>query len=58
MFSYVKVAVATVCRDHGGRMLLLWCGGVTQIGSFVGAVISFVCVNVLELLEAAPTCPE
>ena len=57
LFSYVKVVVATICRDDGGRMALLWCGGVTQIGSCVGAVLIFVCINTLELFTSAPACP-
>ena len=54
-FSYAKVSIATILRDEG-RKALLWCGASQQIGSFVGAVISFTLVNVFHLFKSLPPC--
>lgn len=39
--SYVKLCVASILREYGENALI-WCGFVTQLGSFIGAVIIFV----------------
>ncbi len=54
-FSYAKVCIATILRDEG-RKALLWCGLSQQIGSFFGAVIAFILVNVMYLFESVPPC--
>ena len=54
-FSYAKVSIATILRDEG-RKALLWCGASQQVGSFVGAIIAFILVNVLNIFKSAPPC--
>jgi len=54
--SYVKVINASILSEHGGAKALLWCGIVTQIGSFVGAIVTFIVINVLHLLQSEPGC--
>lgn len=56
VFSYVKLCAASILSRSGGATGLLWCGAVTQLGSLIGAVITFVLVNVLELFESKYAC--
>jgi riboflavin transporter 2 len=56
LFSYTKVAVASMLQAEGGRRALLWCGVLTQIGSFIGAISTFVLVNVLQVFVAVYPC--
>ncbi|XP_071957860.1 solute carrier family 52, riboflavin transporter, member 3-A-like [Antedon mediterranea] len=50
--SYVKATIGGIMRSQpNNRRLLLWFGIVTQIGSFVGAVIMFPLVNVFNVFE-------
>ncbi len=55
--SYVKVTTASMLNQLGGKTALLWCGIVTQLGSFTGAIVTFVLVNVLSLFTSQPPCP-
>ncbi|XP_071127808.1 riboflavin transporter 2-like [Mytilus edulis] len=55
LLTFVKVSIAGVFRAEGKRALL-WIGGISQVGSATGAVITFVFVNVFELFESAPPC--
>ena len=56
LFSYSKMTIAGILRDDGGRKSLLWCGVFTQVGSFIGAIIIFIFVNILDSFESYPTC--
>jgi len=56
IFSYIKLVIASILRDEG-RRALLWCGAVTQLGSFVGAVLTFCLVNLLHVFTASYTDP-
>ena len=51
IFSYIKLAIALLLR-HEGRKALLWCGAVTQVGSFFGAVITFILINIVKVFTA------
>ena len=51
IFSYIKLAIALLLR-HEGRKALLWCGAVTQVGSFFGAVITFILINIVKVFNA------
>lgn len=53
--SFSKVSIASVLRRYG-RQALLWCGIVTQVGAFVGAVIMFIVVNKLKLFHQNQPC--
>jgi riboflavin transporter 2 len=53
--SYAKVAIATTVMGSGGRSGLLWVGVATQVGSLVGAVITFICVTVVGVFVAMPS---
>ncbi|KAK2162206.1 hypothetical protein LSH36_102g09078 [Paralvinella palmiformis] len=54
---YVNVSNASILNEHGGHHSLLWFGGATQIGSSVGAIASFIFVNVLSIFQSEPPCP-
>jgi hypothetical protein len=53
--SFNKVIIASIFRDEG-RNALLWCGGIMQVGSAVGALITFFLVNNLHLFKSMPPC--
>ncbi|OWF37357.1 solute carrier family 52, riboflavin transporter, member 3-B-like [Mizuhopecten yessoensis] len=55
LMTFSKLSIASILRQEGKRALI-WCGAVTQIGSLIGAVLSYVLVNVLTLFESAPVC--
>lgn len=55
-FSFVRVSVASVLHSFGGRRALLWCGGITQVGSFFGAMLGFILVNWTKLFTSIKPC--
>jgi len=55
-FAFVRVSVATLLHEGGGRRKLLWCGGITQAGSFCGAVVAFVLVSCLQIFKSQSLC--
>ncbi|XP_069112336.1 solute carrier family 52, riboflavin transporter, member 3-B-like isoform X2 [Argopecten irradians] len=55
LISFSKVSIATLFRKEGKRALL-WCGAMTQLGSVIGAIITYILVNVLTIFESAPPC--
>ena len=55
-FSYVRVSVSSVLRREGGRSQLLVCGLVTQLGSFSGALVSFILVAVVKVFQSSSPC--
>ena len=55
-FAFVRVSVAVLLHEGGGRHKLLWCGGVTQAGSFCGAMISFILVSCLQIFKSQSLC--
>ena len=48
--NYAKVAICTIFREMGHRELF-WCGVSIQVGSFVGAIVMFILVNVAKLFK-------
>ncbi|CAC5416174.1 SLC52A3 [Mytilus coruscus] len=56
ILTFVKVSIAGIFREEG-KKALLWIGGISQVGSAIGAIVTFVLVNVYEMFESAPTCP-
>lgn len=56
LITYSKVSIANVCRGEG-RRALMWFGVVTQIGSLLGALVTFLLINVFQLFHSAPPCP-
>ena len=52
--AFVRVSVASILRVEGSRRALLWCGIVTQLGSFCGAIVTFVLVSILHIFNSAP----
>lgn len=56
IFSFTKMSVAAILSGRGGARALLWCGGVTQIGSCVGAVVAFLLVNVGQVFKSKDPC--
>ncbi|XP_070575484.1 solute carrier family 52, riboflavin transporter, member 3-B-like [Ptychodera flava] len=55
LFTYTKVMIGTICRDHG-RKALIWCGAVMQAGSLIGSIIIFPLVNNLHLFTSNDPC--
>ncbi|ELU14779.1 hypothetical protein CAPTEDRAFT_210005 [Capitella teleta] len=55
-FSYVKVVISTLVMGCAGRRGLLWVGVVTQAGSLVAAIITFICVTHVGVFASAPAC--
>ncbi|XP_076449297.1 riboflavin transporter 2-like [Babylonia areolata] len=53
--TYTKISIAAILREEG-RRALLWCGAFTQIGSLVGALVTFVFVNVYGVFQQASLC--
>ena len=53
--SYMKLAISKLMMERG-HSALFWAGASTQIGSCFGAIITFICVTVLKLLQSAPSC--
>ncbi|GAB0092323.1 solute carrier family 52, riboflavin transporter, member 3-A [Sergentomyia squamirostris] len=58
LISYMKLSITSIFRFQGGKSLV-WVGGVSQIGSFVGAILAFVLINYAEIFTSyTPTCPQ
>lgn len=55
-FAFVRVSIAVLLHEGGGRHKLLWCGGITQAGSFCGALIAFVLVSWLQIFKSQSLC--
>lgn len=56
LMTFSKVSIATLFRKDGKRALL-WCGAVTQVGSVLGAIVTYLLVNVFTIFQSAPACP-
>ncbi|XP_061163405.1 solute carrier family 52, riboflavin transporter, member 3-A-like isoform X1 [Saccostrea echinata] len=56
LLTYSKVAIATVFRSQGQRALM-WIGVMQQVGSFFGAVLFYLIINVWMMFKSAPYCP-
>lgn len=55
LFTYVKVSIATIMRINGKRGLF-WTGVFTQVGSIIGALISFSVVNFTQIFQTYDPC--
>jgi len=55
-FSFVRVSVSSVLRREGGRSQLLYCGVVTQLGAFCGAIVSFTLVAIVKVFHRMAHC--
>lgn len=55
LMSYVKVSIAALFRQEG-KKALLWVGGISQVGSAIGALVTFLLVNVYNVFVSAPVC--
>ncbi|XP_077979459.1 solute carrier family 52, riboflavin transporter, member 3-B-like [Glandiceps talaboti] len=55
LFTYVKVSIGARFRVEG-RTALIWYGGLTQVGSFCGAIVIFPLVNTLHLFQPNDPC--
>lgn len=53
--SFIKVCIARVLMLTNSRYLL-WCGIVSQIGSFLGALCSFLLVNYSGIFQSSSPC--
>ena len=57
-FSFVRVSISSVLRREGGRSQLLYCGAVTQLGSFCGALVSFILVAIVKVFHRLSPCAQ
>lgn len=55
--AYIRTVSAGLLGSSGRKKALFWCGAASQIGSFVGAMILFPLVNIMQLFKSAPSCP-
>jgi riboflavin transporter 2 len=55
--SYIRLKITTIFRYQGGKSLV-WVGTWTQIGSFVGAIVSFLAVNFTSLFGTYNPCAQ
>ncbi|KAL8608424.1 hypothetical protein ACOMHN_002657 [Nucella lapillus] len=53
--TYTKICMASMLREEG-RRALLWCGAFSQVGSLVGALVTFVLVNIYAMFQQASLC--
>lgn len=53
--SYIRLKITTIFRYQGGKSLV-WVGAWTQIGSFVGAILSFGVVNFTGVFQSYYPC--
>ncbi|XP_033754649.1 riboflavin transporter 2-like [Pecten maximus] len=49
LMTFSKVSIASILRQEG-KAALLWCGVVTQLGSLIGAILSYILVNVMTFI--------
>ncbi|XP_061397561.1 solute carrier family 52, riboflavin transporter, member 3-A [Musca vetustissima] len=52
LVSYIKLSITTVMRSQGGKSLV-WTGGLTQLGSFIGSILIFILINYTNSFTAA-----
>nr|XP_040578958.1 solute carrier family 52, riboflavin transporter, member 3-A-like [Lepeophtheirus salmonis] len=52
-FHFSKIEIAGVCRDVKSSKYLFWYGVLTQVGSALGALVSFLIVNVFQVFTPA-----
>lgn len=55
LISYAKLSITAILRYEGGRSLV-WVGSVTQFGSLIGAVVSFLLINQTDIFESYEPC--
>eukprot|EP00096_Caligus_rogercresseyi_P003208 TRINITY_DN1588_c0_g1_i1.p1 TRINITY_DN1588_c0_g1~~TRINITY_DN1588_c0_g1_i1.p1 ORF type:complete len:431 (-),score=64.49 TRINITY_DN1588_c0_g1_i1:162-1454(-) len=56
-FSYAKNEIVGICREMNNPNYLYWYGVLTQVGSALGALVSFLLVSVFQVLTAAQQEP-
>ncbi|ESO01403.1 hypothetical protein HELRODRAFT_192329 [Helobdella robusta] len=56
LFSFAKVTAASRMHAYGGRRALKWCGAVTQLGSFLGAMLAFALINWTSIFTSISPC--
>lgn len=57
LMSYIRLKITTIFRYQGGKSLV-WAGSWTQIGSFVGAILSFAAVNFTSVFQSYNPCEQ
>lgn len=57
LMSYIRLKITTIFRYQGGKSLV-WAGAWTQIGSFVGAILSFSAVNLTSIFQTYFPCAQ
>lgn len=54
--AFIKTCIARILRKEGGQVALYRCGVVTQIGSAIGAIVSFSLVQYTTLFQSYSPC--
>ncbi|XP_007444697.1 solute carrier family 52, riboflavin transporter, member 2-like isoform X1 [Python bivittatus] len=55
LFSYLKVVISSLLHE-AGHTALLWCGGVIQAGSLLGALVMFPLTSLYHLFQSGLDC--
>jgi len=55
-FTYVRVSIASLMREENGKKGLFLCGAVTQLGSAIGAFVTFFIVNYSDVFQGYYPC--
>ena len=55
LISYIKLSITTIFRYQGGKSLV-WIGGISQMGSFIGAITIFFIINYSQIFQSYEPC--
>uniref|UniRef100_U5EMU0 Riboflavin transporter n=1 Tax=Corethrella appendiculata TaxID=1370023 RepID=U5EMU0_9DIPT len=55
LIGYIRLSITAIYRYQGGKSLV-WIGAMTQIGSFIGSVVSFSLVNFTNIFTSYQPC--
>ncbi|XP_067123793.1 solute carrier family 52, riboflavin transporter, member 3-B-like isoform X1 [Centruroides vittatus] len=56
LLSYVKACSTSILRQEGSHFAMLWCGGISQIGSATGALIVMLLVTFTNTFQSYNVC--
>ncbi|GFS44756.1 solute carrier family 52, riboflavin transporter, member 3-B [Nephila pilipes] len=54
--AFTKACIASILRREGGQVALYRCGVVTQIGSAIGAIVTFSLIQYTTLFKSYTPC--
>lgn len=56
LLSYVKASSTSILRQEGSHFAMLWCGGISQVGSATGALVIFLLVTFTHIFQSYDAC--